>query len=195
MLSGNAIEQLLIGNAGEQLTITGWKVSDIQPTGIDLHLGDGFWEMLNPPNAEAIDPRYEETYLGQEFPAMGDPKRVFLPSRCFILGHTQERVKLPAAYAADLDGKSSLGRLGLSVHITAGFIEQGFDGNITLELYNHAPRSIVLTAGMPIGQLHLYKVDEPGSLARVYDGKYQGSEGVVPSKYWQNWDEEKRAWK
>lgn len=100
----------------------------------------------------------------------------------FILGCTEEYVKLPSDMAARVEGKSSLGRLGLAVHITAGFIDPGFEGQITLEIANLAPWDIVLHPGMAIAQIVFEPVNPP---QRDYSqtGHYQGQRGPTESRY------------
>ena len=106
-----------------------------------------------------------------------------------MLGSTLERVTLPDDLVARLEGKSSLGRLGLLIHSTAGFIDPGFDGHVTLELSNVANLPITIYPEMKIGQLSFVQMSEPaetpygsGSLG----SKYQGQRGPTPSRYWQN---------
>ena len=103
-------------------------------------------------------------------------------SHQFLLATTLERVKIPNNVCARIEGKSSLGRLGLCVHVTAGYIDPGFEGNITLELFNCAPLPIVLTPGMKIAQISFHSMDEPAE--RPYGhpdlgSKYQGQIGVT----------------
>jgi dCTP deaminase len=105
-----------------------------------------------------------------------------LRPREFILGCTVETIKLDPTVAARVEGKSSLGRLGLMIHSTAGFIDPGFQGQITLEMTNLAPWDIVLYAGMPIAQLCFEQVSRP---ERDYSqtGHYQGQTGPTESRY------------
>ena len=103
----------------------------------------------------------------------------------FILGSTVEHIEVPPDLAARVEGKSSLGRLGLMVHVTAGFIDPGFKGNITLELKNLSHRSITLKTGMPISQICFEELS--GKVLRPYGSeglgsKYQSSKGTVPSR-------------
>ncbi len=100
----------------------------------------------------------------------------------FILGSTCEEISLPAHYAARVEGKSSLGRLGVQVHITAGFIDPGFSGQVTLEIHNVAPWSVRLHEGMPIAQIVFEPVNPP---ERDYSktGRYQGQTGPTQSRY------------
>ena len=107
----------------------------------------------------------------------------------FVLGSTLERVVVPSDLVARLEGKSSLGRLGLLIHSTAGFVDAGWDGQLTLELSNVARLPITLYPGMKIGQISFIRMTSPadnpygsGSLG----SKYQGQAGPRPSRYWEN---------
>jgi dCTP deaminase len=107
----------------------------------------------------------------------------------FVLGSTLERVAVPNDLVARVEGKSSLGRLGLLIHSTAGFIDAGFDGHVTLELANVANLPITLYPGMKIGQISFMKMTSPaekpyGSGAK--GSKYQGQRGPTPSRYFEN---------
>jgi dCTP deaminase len=120
----------------------------------------------------------------------GEPFR--LHANGFVLATTMERVHICAEMVARLEGKSSLGRLGLSVHSTAGFIDPGFDGQVTLELSNHTRLTILLWPGMPIGQIAFDRLD--GTAARTYAGKYQGQRGPQVSRFHQNYDWDRESW-
>jgi dCTP deaminase len=107
----------------------------------------------------------------------------------FVLGQTLERVTLPDDLVARLEGKSSLGRLGLLIHSTAGFVDPGFSGNLTLELSNVANLPITIYEGMPIGQISFMRMDGPverpyGSEAN--QSKYQGQGEPTPSRFYEN---------
>jgi dCTP deaminase len=97
-----------------------------------------------------------------------------------VLGHTTERVRIPDYLAAQVDGKSTWGRRGLLIHSTAGWIDPGFEGQITLELSNVSSEKIVLTAGVPIAQLVIFRMESAAE--RPYSGKYQGQTGVTPAR-------------
>jgi dCTP deaminase len=104
----------------------------------------------------------------------------------FVLGQTLERVKLPDDLVSRLEGKSSLGRLGLVIHSTAGFVDPGFEGNITLELSNLANLPITIYHGMPIGQMSFMRMDQP--VEHPYGSgemgsKYQGQGEPTPSRF------------
>ncbi len=102
----------------------------------------------------------------------------------FVLGSTVERVAIPDDLVARLEGKSSLGRLGLLIHSTAGYIDPGFEGTITLELSNVARLPIAIYPGMPIGQISFLQMTTP--VDRPYRGKYGGQEGPTASRYHEN---------
>ena len=107
----------------------------------------------------------------------------------FVLGATLERVALGDDLVARLEGKSSLGRLGLQVHSTAGFIDPGFDGHVTLELANVANLPITLYPGMKVGQISFLQLDQPAEHpygSSSLGSKYQGQVGPTPSEYWRN---------
>jgi dCTP deaminase len=106
-----------------------------------------------------------------------------------VLGQTLERVRLPNDIVARLEGKSSLGRLGLLIHSTAGFVDAGFEGNLTLELSNVANLPVTIYYGMPIGQISFMRMDSP--VERPYGtrdagSKYQGQAEPTPSRFYLN---------
>jgi dCTP deaminase len=108
-----------------------------------------------------------------------------------VLGSTLERIRLPDDLVARLEGKSSLGRLGLLIHSTAGFIDPGWDGHVTLELSNVANLPITIYRGMKIGQLSFVQLTEPAEApygSGRLGSKYQGQKGPTPSRYWQNFE-------
>jgi dCTP deaminase len=107
----------------------------------------------------------------------------------FVLGSTLERVVLPNDLVARLEGKSSLGRLGLLIHSTAGFVDAGWDGQLTLELSNVANLPITLYPGMKIGQISFIRMTTPADVpygSQAVGSKYQGQRGPRPSRYWEN---------
>ena len=112
----------------------------------------------------------------------------------FVLGSTRERVALPDDLVARLEGKSSLGRLGLLIHSTAGYVDPGWDGDLTLELSNVANLPITIYPGMKIGQLSFVQLSEPAEKPYGSEGigsKYQGQRGPTPSRYWQNFADDR----
>jgi len=140
-----------------------------------------------------IDVREEQEDLTELVEVEDDSPFVLHPGE-FVLGSTLERVTLPDDLVARLEGKSSLGRLGLLIHSTAGFIDPGWDGHVTLELANVANLPITVYPEMKIGQLSFVQLTEPAEHPYGSDGlgsKYQGQRGPTPSKYWQNFARER----
>jgi dCTP deaminase len=108
-----------------------------------------------------------------------------------VLGSTLERIALPDDLVARLEGKSSLGRLGLLIHSTAGFVDAGWDGQITLELSNVANLPITLYPGMKVGQVSFMQMTTPADNpygSGIIGSKYQGQVGPRPSQYWKNFE-------
>ncbi len=164
--------------------------SMIQPSSIDVRIGDLFRVFRNHTSA-VIDVKQNQEDL-TELITIEDGKAFMLHPGEFVLGTTAERVGVPDDLVARIEGKSSLGRLGLIIHSTAGFIDAGFDGHITLELTNIATLPITLYPGMKIGQVSFMQMTTPaenpyGKGAR--GSKYQGQRGPTPSRYWENFQE------
>jgi dCTP deaminase len=166
--------------------------SMIQPSSVDVRLDRYFRVFLNH-TMPVIDVKQnlEELTRLVELDA-DDPTRAFIlhPGE-FVLGSTYERVALPDDTVARIEGKSSLGRLGLLIHSTAGFIDAGFDGHITLELSNVASLPITLYPGMKIGQISFLRMTSPAEVpygAKQLGSKYQGQRGPTPSRYWENFE-------
>jgi dCTP deaminase len=159
----------------------------IQPSSVDLRLDRLFRVFLNH-TMSVIDVRKDLSDLTQEVEIADGDAFILHPGE-FVLGSTSEKVSLPDDIVARIEGKSSLGRLGLLIHSTAGFIDAGFSGHITLELSNVANLPITLYPGMKIGQvsfLHMTTpADVPYGSAKV-GSKYQGQRGPTPSRYWEN---------
>jgi dCTP deaminase len=138
--------------------------------------------------AAVLDVKKDLTEL-TELVEVKDGEAFMLHPGEFVLGSTLERVGVPSDLVARVEGKSSLGRLGLVIHSTAGFIDAGFDGHVTLELANLANLPITLYPGMKIGQISFIKMTSPaekpyGSGAK--GSKYQGQRGPTPSRYFEN---------
>ncbi|MGL4305271.1 MAG: dCTP deaminase [Mycobacteriaceae bacterium] len=161
--------------------------SMVQPSSVDVRL-DSLFRVFNNTRYTHIDPAVRQDELTTLVePAEGEPF-VLHPGE-FVLGSTLEVVSLPDDLAGRLEGKSSLGRLGLLTHSTAGFIDPGFSGHITLELSNVANLPIVLWPGMKIGQLCLIRLSSPAEHpygSAVTGSKYQGQRGPTPSKAYLN---------
>jgi len=159
----------------------------VQPASIDVRL-DKYFRVFDNHKYAAIDPGEEQPELTRLVEASGDGPFVLHPGE-FVLGSTYESVTLPDDVAARLEGKSSLGRLGLLTHSTAGFIDPGFEGNVTLELSNMATLPINLWPGMKIGQLCFFRMssaaDHPYGSAN-YGSRYSGQRGPTASRSFQN---------
>ena len=164
--------------------------SQIQPASMDLRLGAEFLIIktgkityLNPlrnPN----DVRFEVEKYTDKYNILNKNERFILHPDKFVLGCTLEYIRLPLDIAARVEGRSSLGRLGILVHSTAGYIDPGFCGNITFELKNMGKVPIPLYPGTRIAQLAFFKVFNE----KKYKGKYNESFGVVPSKYFDDYE-------
>ncbi len=159
----------------------------IQPSSVDLRLDHRFLVFLNH-TMPVIDVKRDLSELTEAVEATEHHPFILHPGE-FVLGSTLERVVVPNDLVARLEGKSSLGRLGLLIHSTAGFVDAGFDGQITLELSNVANLPITLYPGMKIGQISFMAMttpaDNPYGSGRL-GSKYQGQEGPKPSRYWEN---------
>ena len=159
----------------------------IQPSSIDVRL-DRYFRVFENHKYSVIDPSVEQSELTREVEV--GPKEFFVlhPGE-FVLASTYEVISLPDDLAGRLEGKSSLGRLGLLTHSTAGFIDPGFSGHITLELSNVANLPVKLFPGMKIGQLCLIRLSSPAEHpygSALYGSRYQGQRGPTPSRSWMN---------
>ncbi len=157
----------------------------IQPSSIDVRL-DKFFRVFDNHKYASIDPSIEQPDLTRLVEVDSDKPFVLHPGE-FVLGSTFESVALPDDIAARLEGKSSLGRLGLLTHSTAGFIDPGFEGNVTLELSNTATLPINLWPGMKIGQLCFFQLSSPAEHpygSSKYGSRYRGQRGPTASKSW-----------
>ena len=159
----------------------------IQPSSIDVRL-DRFFRLFDNHKYPVIDPAQDQPDLTRLVEVEGDDPFVLHPGE-FVLGATYEAVTLPDDVAARLEGKSSLGRLGLLTHSTAGFIDPGFTGHVTLELSNVATLPITLWPGMKIGQLCFFRLSSPAEHpygSAQYGSRYQGQRGPTASRSWQS---------
>jgi len=155
----------------------------IQPSSVDVRL-DRFFRLFDNHKYPFIDPAEEQPDLTRLVEVEPDEPFVLHPGE-FVLGATYEQVTLPTDIAARLEGKSSLGRLGLLTHSTAGFIDPGFRGHVTLELSNVATLPIKLWPGMKIGQLCFFRLSSAAEHpygSRVNDSRYQGQRGPTASR-------------
>jgi dCTP deaminase len=155
----------------------------VQPSSIDVRL-DRFFRTFENHRYPHIDPAEDQPDLTREVAPEGDEPFILHPGE-FVLGSTYEVVSLPDDIAARLEGKSSLGRLGLLTHSTAGFIDPGFSGHVTLELANVANLPIKLWPGMKIGQLCFFRLSSPAEHpygSEKYGSRYQGQRGPTHSR-------------
>ncbi len=172
-----------------RIGIDPYDESLIQPSSVDVRV-DRFFRVFHNNRYPFIDVREEQEDLTELVEVEDESPFVLHPGE-FVLGSTLERVTLPDDLVARLEGKSSLGRLGLLIHSTAGFIDPGWDGHVTLELANVANLPITVYPGMKIGQLSFVQLSEPAEHPYGSDGlgsKYQGQRGPTPSRYWKNFE-------
>lgn len=158
----------------------------------DQSIFDVFSRRIHPFLPERVQPASYDLSLGDEFSVDGrsvlaGSQGFWLMPGMFALAHTVERVEMPATHAARLEGRSSWGRLGLMAHVTAGFIDPGFEGQVTLELFNAGPRPLRLTPGLnapAIAQLSFFELDR--ECARPYGAErgshYAGQSGATGSR-------------
>lgn len=180
-LSDGTIRRLI---EEERIVINPYDPQQVQPSSYDLRLGDSF-RVFNNHRISAIDLRDMPDNLTEEVAIEGDEPFVIHPGE-FCLGRTLEWVELPDDVVARVEGKSSLGRLGLIVHATAGFVDPGWKGTLTLELNNLTRVPIKLYPGLPIGQLSFMALDAPAE--RPYGSPelgshYQGQVAATESRY------------
>lgn len=184
ILSDHTIKEEL---AAGRVRIEPLDESCIQPSSVDLHI-DRYFRVFRNHTMGYIDVKQNLEEL-TELVEIGEDDVFMLHPGEFVLGTTLERVVLPNDLVARLEGKSSLGRLGLLIHSTAGFVDAGWDGQLTLELSNVANLPITLYPGMKIGQISFIRMtteaDHPYGSGEV-GSKYQGQVGPIPSRYWEN---------
>jgi dCTP deaminase len=159
----------------------------VQPSSVDVRI-DKYFRIFENHLYPHIDPAVEQPDLTREVQPEGEEPFILHPGE-FVLASTYEIITLPDDVAGRLEGKSSLGRLGLLTHSTAGWIDPGFSGHVTLELSNVATLPIKLWPGMKIGQLCLFRTSSPSEHpygSAVYGSRYQGQRGPTPSRSWQN---------
>lgn len=179
---------LLLEIKNGQLTLSPFEADLIQPSSIDVRL-DRMFRVFNNHLYTHIDPSIQQDELTSMVEVPEGESFVLHPGE-FVLASTLEVVTLGTQLAARLEGKSSLGRLGLLTHSTAGFIDPGFSGHVTLELSNVATLPIRLWPGMKVGQLCVLRLSSPAEHpygSSVYGSRYQGQRGPTASKSWQNW--------
>src|SRR5437870_7187246 len=179
ILSDRSIREEL---AAGRIMIDPLDEASIQPSSVDLHVDRYFRVLLNH-TMGYIDVKQDMEELTELVEIKDDDVFILHPGE-FVLGSTSERVALPDDLVARLEGKSSLGRLGLLIHSTAGYVDPGWDGHLTLELSNVANLPITLYPGMKIGQISFFRltteVETPYGAA---GGKYQGQRGPTASRF------------
>lgn len=159
----------------------------VQPSSVDVRI-DRYFRLFDNHRYAHIDPSEEQPELTHLVEVAADEAFILHPGE-FALASTYEAITLPDDVAARLEGKSSLGRLGLLTHSTAGFIDPGFSGHITLELSNVATLPIKLWPGMKIGQLCFFRLSSPAEHpygSGVYGSRYQNQRGPTASRSFQN---------
>ncbi len=159
----------------------------IQPSSVDLHV-DQHFRLFRNHSMRVIDVQEDLEDL-TELVVVADGDALILHPGEFVLGSTRERVTLPDDLVARLEGKSSLGRLGLLIHSTAGFVDAGWDGHLTLELSNVANLPITVYPGMKIGQISFLQMTTAAENpygSKGLGSKYQGQRGPTPSRYFEN---------
>jgi dCTP deaminase len=171
----------------KRVVVEPFEDSMIQPSSVDVRI-DRYFRLFDNHKYEVIDPAAEMPELTRLVDVEQDDAFVLHPGE-FVLASTYEVITLPDDVAARLEGKSSLGRLGLLTHSTAGFIDPGFSGHVTLELSNVATLPIKLWPGMKIGQLCLFRTSSPAEHpygSAIYGSRYQDQRGPTPSRSFQN---------
>ena len=174
VLADKTIRELL---ADGLIEIDPYDPSLLQPSSVDVRV-DRYFRVFRNSRYPYIDVKAEQEDL-TEMVEVGDEPFILHPGE-FVLGSTLERVRLPDDLVARLEGKSSLGRLGLLIHSTAGYVDPGWNGTITLELSNVSRLPITIWLGMRIGQLSFLQLTTP--VDRAYAGKYQGQRGPTASR-------------
>jgi len=184
ILSDRSIrEELELGRIG----ISPLGEGCVQPSSVDLHV-DRYFRVFRNHTQRVIDVRENQEELTELVEAVGDDPLILHPGE-FVLGSTLERIRLPNDLVGRLEGKSSLGRLWLLIHSTAGFVDAGWDGYLTLELSNVANLPITVYPGMKIGQISFLKMTSEADIpygSAILGSKYQHQRGPTPSRYFEN---------
>ncbi len=169
------------------ITLDPWDHEMVQPSSVDVRL-DKYFRVFENHRYPSIDPAAEQPELTRLIEVSDGEAFVLHPGE-FALASTYETITLGPAVAARLEGKSSLGRLGLLTHSTAGFIDPGFSGHVTLELSNMATLPVKLWPGMKIGQFCFFRLSSPAEHpygSAQYGSRYQGQRGPTPSRSFLN---------
>ncbi|RSX50103.1 dCTP deaminase [Bifidobacterium callimiconis] len=178
---------ILAAQASGNISLTPWTPEMVQPASVDVRL-DRFFRVFNSHKYTYVDPAENQGDLTEQFEVAPGEPWILHPGE-FILGSTWEYVKLDSSIAARLEGKSSLGRLGILTHSTAGFIDPGFEGHITLELSNVSTLPVKLWPGMKIGQMCFFSLSSPADNpygSGKLGSHYQGQRGPTPSRSYVN---------
>ncbi len=171
-----------------RIRIEPWDPAMVQPSSVDVRL-DRYFRLFDNHRYPYIDPAQEQPDLTRLIEVDGPDDSFALHPGEFVLASSIEVVTLPDDLAARVEGKSSLGRLGLLTHATAGFVDPGFSGHVTLELSNVATLPIMLYPGMKIGQLCFFRLSCPAEHpygSAVSGSHYQGQRGPTASRSWQS---------
>jgi len=173
------------------LVISPYHPSSVQPASYDVKLGTEFRIFKNIHKPFLDIRNHIEDFM--ELIKIKKGSRIIIHPGEFILGTTVERVEIPNDLIARLDGKSSLGRLGIIVHATAGYVDPGFKGYITLELSNMANIPIALYQGMKIGQISFMRLESSAEIpyGRGRNSKYQGQKGPTASRVWKDFKKDR----
>jgi dCTP deaminase len=172
--------------AAGRIEVDPFDESCVQPSSIDLHV-DRTFRVFHNHRYPLIDVKQDMPDLTDLVEVPGDEPFILHPGE-FVLGSTLERVRLPGDLVARLEGKSSLGRLGLLIHSTAGYVDPGWDGYLTLELSNVANLPITIYPGMKIGQISFFRLSTPAILpygSKAAGSKYQGQRGPTASRFFE----------
>jgi dCTP deaminase len=184
VLSDRTIRRLV---AEGRIAIDPYDDELVQPSSVDVRV-DRYFRVFRNSRYPFIDVKEAQEDLTELVEMDGEQPFILHPGE-FVLGSTLERIALPDDLVARLEGKSSLGRLGLLIHSTAGFIDPGWDGHVTLELSNVANLPITIYHGMKIGQLSFVQMTDAAQTpygADALGSKYQGQQGPTPSRYYRN---------
>lgn len=177
--------------ASGQISIDPFDDRNVQPASVDLH-ADRFFRTFHNARHPFIDVKIAMDDLTEVVEVKEEEAFILHPGE-FVLGSTVEYVRLPHDLVARLEGKSSLGRLGLLIHSTAGFVDAGFEGHLTLELSNVANLPITIYPNMKIGQISFFRLSSPAENPYGSDkvrSKYQGQRGPTPSRYYENFEDD-----
>jgi dCTP deaminase len=173
--------------ASNRIGIEPFDKLDLQPSSVDLHV-DRFFRTFHNARYPYIDVKKPMDDL-TELIEVDDEEAFILHPGEFVLGSTCEYVRLPNDLVARLEGKSSLGRLGLLIHSTAGYVDPGFEGHLTLELSNVANLPITIYPKMKIGQISFFQLTSEAENpygTKALGSKYQGQQGPTPSRFFEN---------